>query len=533
MYNMSRRESKKDKEKISKFIPYDQQQELLLPQSVQEYIPENHIARTVNRIIDRLDITTLICSYDPEGAPAYHPRMMLKVLIYGMLIGIRSSRKIEALLKDSLVFMYLSGRQAPDFRTICRFRRRHLGEITGIFDQVVELCVELGMVTGETVFCDGTKVKANAAVKHSKTKKQIKKEMKKLKKEVRKMLKEAEDTDEKEDSLFGNSNPYTGEGKKSTLLTRIERLEQAYEEISEAENDVSPDDETVSPDEEKETRKEDKTKNKKDKEKGKKKEKKINITDFDAHIMQFSDKTLRPAYNGEVAVDGKENVIVACHLTDEATDHHQLQPLIEHAQDNGIHPDNAAADAGFFSYDNAAYVEEKGITGYIPDHFFAKEEKKETKKFRKSRFCYDEETDSYTCPAGNTLSFHHIQTRKDAPDLRVYQGSACSHCPLKEKCIKAQYRTVSRDPRDYLKEEMRSRLRTEKGKRLKQERSTKVESVFGNMKHNKKCTQFLLRGKQGAAIEFILMCIALNIEKIFMHVATHQDDVVTALQQVT
>jgi hypothetical protein len=84
-----------------------------------------------------------------------------------------------------------------------------------------------------------------------------------------------------------------------------------------------------------------------------------------------------------------------------------------------------------------------------------------------------------------------------------------------------------------LKEEMRSRLRTEKGKRLKKERSTKVESVFGNMKHNKKFTQFLLRGKQGAAIEFVLMCIALNIEKIFMHVATHQDDVVTALQQVT
>jgi transposase len=192
-----------------------------------------------------------MCSYDPEGAPAYHPRMIIKVLIYGMLIGIRSSRKIEALLKDSLVFMYLSGRQAPDFRTICRFRRRHLGEITGIFDQVVELCVELGMVAGKDVFCDGTKVKANAAVKHSKTKKQIKKEMKKLKKEVRKMLKETEDTDEREDSLFGNSNPYTGEGKKSTLLNRIERLEQAYEEISEDEDETaSPDDETVTPDDE-------------------------------------------------------------------------------------------------------------------------------------------------------------------------------------------------------------------------------------------------------------------------------------------
>ena len=114
MYNMSQRESKKDEEKISKFIPYDQQQELLLPQSVQEYIPENHIARTVNRIIDQLDITSLIHSCDLEGAPAYHPCMILKVLIHNMLIGIRGSRKRESLLKDSLVFIYVS-KPAPRF----------------------------------------------------------------------------------------------------------------------------------------------------------------------------------------------------------------------------------------------------------------------------------------------------------------------------------------------------------------------------------------------------------------------------------
>ena len=224
---------------------------------------------------------------------------------------------------------------------------------------------------------------------------------------------------------------------------------------------------------------------------------------------------------------------MACHLTDEATDHNQLQPLLEHTQDNNVHPDNAAADAAFYSHDNARYLEEKGITGYIPDNFFAKEEKKKTKKFRKSQFCYDEETDSFTCPGEHTLPFHHIQTRKGAPDLKIYKGTDCLHCPLKEKCTTADYHTVSRDPRDYLKEEMRSRLKTEKGKRLKKERSTRVESVFGNMKHNKKFMQFLLRGKQGAAIEFVLMCIALNIEKIFMHVATHQKDMIPVLQQVT
>ncbi|MGC1122118.1 MAG: transposase, partial [Candidatus Methanofastidiosia archaeon] len=111
---MNDKESENENEKISKFLLYDQHQEWLLPKSVQDYVPENHIARTVSDIIDHLDMTSIITSYDHRGAPAYHPRMMMKVLTYALLIGIRSSRKIEALLRDSLVFMYVSGRQTPD-----------------------------------------------------------------------------------------------------------------------------------------------------------------------------------------------------------------------------------------------------------------------------------------------------------------------------------------------------------------------------------------------------------------------------------
>jgi len=247
--------------------------------------------------------------------------------------------------------MYLSGRQAPDFRT--------MGEITAIFNQVVELCVELGMVAGEIVFCDCTKIRANTSVKHGKTGEQLEKEIIHLKEEAREMLEEANNTDGKEDSIFGNSNPYTGDEKFSSILNHIETLERTYEEIegeeAEAgEKEASVDDPTDPPGNEKEQNKE--------------KEPKINTTDFDANIMKFSDKTLCPAYNGEVTVDGEENVIVACHLTDEAIDHQQLQPLVEHTQDNGIHPHNLRTDAGFFNYDNASYLEEKGITGYIPDN---------------------------------------------------------------------------------------------------------------------------------------------------------------------
>ena len=296
---MSHIDFETEEEKISKFLPYDQHQEWLLPKSVQDYVRENHIARAVSDLLDHIDITCIIASYDHKGAPAYHPRMMLKVLVYALLIGIRSSRKIEALLQDSLVFMYLSGRQTPDFRTICRFRRNHTKDIEDIFQQVARLCKGLDMVGLKDVFSDGSKIKANASVKNSKKKEKIEKEIEMLKKEVKIMLEEAEKIDKREDQLYGDRNPYTGEGKVSPLLKKmkkIAKLEKIYKMFP-------------------------------------KEKEKVNTTDPDANIMQFSDKTKKPAYNGQIAVDGKENVIVAYRLTDEATDHYQLK-----RGDNRVYP---------------------------------------------------------------------------------------------------------------------------------------------------------------------------------------------------
>lgn len=493
---MNEKDFENGEEKVSRFIPYDPYQEMLLPKSTQDYIPKNHIARVLSRVIDHMDIASIVESYDHKGAPAYHPRMMLKVLSYAYLIGLRGSRKIDALLKDSLVFMYLSGGQTPNFRTICRFRREYGEKIEEIFSQIVTICAKLDMVGLENVFSDGSKIKANASVKNSKTREKIEKEIEELKKEVKTMLKEAEEVDKKEDQMYGDKNPYTGEGKVSPLLKKMERLEK-LEKIEE-----------MFGEEEKE---------------------KVNTTDPDANIMQFSDKQKKPAYNGQIAVDGKENVILACRLTDEATDHSQLKPLVESTEKNVGNPENWGADAGVFSYENAEYLENEGITGYIPDNFFKVEQKKKTKWLRKSQFAYNEKTDSYTCPADRELPFSHIQKRKGKPDVRIYRGATCPDCPLKEKCTKAQFRTISRDPREHLIEEMRERLKTEKGIEMKKQRSTTVEPTFGNMKHNKKFTRFLLRGTEKAAIEFILMCIAINIEKIFNYITAHQVDLNSVL----
>jgi transposase len=442
---------------------------------------------------------------------------MLKVVIYAYLIGIRSSRKIDALLQDSLVFMYLSGRQTPNFRTICRFRGEHEGRIEEIFDQVVGICATLGMVGEENVYYDGTKIKANASVRNSKTKEKIEKEIGELKKEVKTILKEAKEVDEKEDALYGDKNPYTGEGKVSPLLKKlekVEKLEEIRDMFSEKENEKVNE------------------KNEKVNEKNEKKEK-INTTDPDANIMQFSDKTKKPAYNGLVAVDEKEKIIIACHLTDEATDHHQLIPLTEKVKENIDAPDNVGGDAGFFSYENLEYCIKEAITPYIPDNFYKVEEKKKNKWYRKEQFKYDPETDTYTCPEGKELSFSHIQKRKEKPDLRIYRCLHCPDCPKKNQCTKAEHRTISRDPREHHIEDMRARLKTEKGIQMKKQRSTTVEPTFGNMKHNKKFTHFLLRGKGKAGIEFILTCIAIDIEKIYTYITAHNIDLNTVLATIT
>jgi len=487
--------SRKLEEKNSKFILYDQYQELLLPKSVQEFIPRDHPARAVSHIVDSLDISCVVETYDHRGAPAYDPRMMMKVLVYSYLTGTRGSRRIAALLNDSLAFMYLSGGQNPDFRTICRFRREHNEKIEEISEKVVEICKKLDMVGGKDAFLDGTKIKANASVGESKTQEQIEKEIEDLKKEVKLILEEAEKVDREEDLLYGDENPYTGTGKIPSLLKRVAKLEKIKLKIQEGE--------------------------------------KINTTDPEACIMQFSDKTKKPAYNGEIAVDGKENVICACRLTDEATDHSQLQPLMEQVEKNVGIPENTGADSGFFSYDNAVYLEGKGTNWYIPDNFWRVEEKKKNKKFRKSQFTYNEESDSYTCPAQNILLYHHTQKREGAPDLKVYRGINCPSCHLKEKCTKAEYRTLSRDPREYLIEEVRQRLKTEKGKQMRKDRSAKVEAPFGNSKYNKKFTHFLLRGKKYAGIEFTLLCVALNIEKIYFYTRAHGIDLTTILGKIT
>jgi transposase len=471
------------------FKKYDQKQQFLLPISLEDFIAEDHISRILNDIIDAIDITDLEAKYSKDGCPAYHPRLLIKILLYGYSINIRSSREIFKMTHTDTAFMYLAAMQHPDFRTICRFRSTHLDSIKNVFSHVVTVCKEMGMLGVGKISLDGSKVKANASIKQSKT-------ADALDKEIDKILKESIEIDKAEDEMYGDSTPYQMPKELVDKTKRLEKIQAAKKKLEEE------------------------------------KLEKINVTDNDAKIMKHKDGSLKPSYNGQIAVDDKEQVIVAADLVTDTNDVKQVDPMIQLIWATmGYKPTILLADAGYFSYDNIDLLNQIGTDSYIPDNFFRIEERGKSKYFPKSMFRFDTENDCYYCPAAITMPFKGIQKRDDEPDLKQYIGDHCSICVLKNACTKAKKRIISRDPREHLMEDMRKKLRTEDGKKLYQERMSTVEPVFGQMKQNRGFTEFLLRGENKAKVEFIMMCIVHNIEKIAGFLKRKAKDVKEVLQK--
>ena len=474
------------------FKDYDQRQTYLLPPSLDEFVGPEHPARIINDVVDSIDLSPVTSKYNGGGSTAYHPRMMLKVIIYAYSQCVYSSRRIGRGLESDTAFMYLSGMQHPDFRTICLFRATHCEAISDIFVEIVRLCASLGMVGLGHVSFDGTKLKANASIKQTKDKKALRKEMRRVKEKIKKLLKRAEEVDETEDAMYGPDN--NGGGIPDEIKDKEYRLKKLQEAKKELE---------------------------------KEKLKKVNVTDKDARLMQNSRKVIQPGYNGQIGVDTKEQIIVAADIIQEATDHHQLKPMLEQTEENfGKLPDEVSADAGYSSYDNFEYVEDKEIDAYIPDNKIESLDKKEAcdKKYDKSNFSYDEKANQYTCPEGKFL-VPHSKIKKNSRELTVYRSTDCKGCLVRKKCTKAEARTITRDGREPLQEKMRKKLRSKEGKVIYQQRGHTVEPVFSNIKWNRPKLIIMMRGKKKVRGEFLLMCIVHNIGKIISKIQAQPAEV--------
>lgn len=494
------------------FKDYNPNQISLLPPSLEELISPEHPVRTVASIIDKLDIDGLIAKYKGGGTSSHHPRMLLKVLIYGYLCNIYSSRKLEEAVEQNIHFMWLAGMTKPDHNTINRFRSERLkNQIKQIFSQIVLLLEAEGLVSLKTAFTDGTKIEANAnrytfvwgrAIQ--KSKERIEKQVEELWRYTEKIAKaERKDLSEQEFKQIDSQK----------VKQTIEKIDQAIkgktidpkvrQKINYARKNWAEKLEQYKQQQEILGRRNSYSK-----------------VDKDATFMRMKEDhmlngQLKPGYNLQISTNNQ--FILNYTLHQNPTDTKTLPSHVESFKElyNRL-PEELVADAGYGSEENYEFLESKNITGFVKYNVFDKEV---NKKNSSDPFVYDAETDTCFCPQGRPMFAvaERKNKKKDAYQSTAikYRNISCAGCPLKDSCNpRYQYKTYLKNQRLVeLRSKAKELLTTEYGIALRKQRCHDVETVFAQIKHNKGYKRFRLRGIEKVAIETGLLAIAHNLRK--------------------
>ena len=449
------------------FKHYNPKQILLLPPSLDEWLPQNHLARFISEIVDQLDLSELIKTYraNGQGSAAYHPAMMTKILLYAYCIGMPSSRKIAKALIDDVAFRWIAGGNFPDFRTICEFRRKHLQALQNLFPQVLLLCRKSGLVKAGVIALDGTKVKANASLSKNRSYEQLCKEEKQLQKKVKELFDIAENTDLEEDRIYGDRQGDELPEELNTAKKRLARIKEAKKLLEEKARKEA-EEKAKEPEKARNSGK-GSSRSAKKPDTSVKPEAKINMTDPDSHVQKNA-KGYIQGYNAQ-AVATEDQVIVACNVVNDANDYHQFSPMLDQAQENLSQIDTSAktvlADAGYCSESNLSDLETRdGIDGLI-----------------------------------STRKEQEMRKAKTSPGSR-----------RRSEKYKAMDKKLQRPVERYIYG-FRKRI---------------IEPVFGQMKYCHGFSGFFLRGLQKVKGEFSLWCSAHNLLKLYT--SNQQKEAVTA-----
>jgi transposase len=497
------------------FKTYNQQQGILLPTDLDELIESNHPVRVINAVIDHLDIDQIIKTYKGGGTSSFHPRMLLKVLVYAYICNEYSSRRIEQLLRRDIQFMWLSAMATPDHNTINRFRTDRLKDVLkNVFTQVVKLLVESGHVGLKDVNVDGTKIEANANRYTFVWGNAVKTNREKMGQQLEALWDYAEtiaaqELKDKRPSSFAPIDP--------------EQVSKTIEQINEALSEKQVD--------------------KKVKQKLKYAEKNwpantakyneqeqilagrnsYSKTDTDATFMRMKEDhmmngQLKAGYN--VQISSEDQFVLNYTIHPNPTDTLTLPAHIEDFEQNlGNTPDTLTADAGYGSEQNYEVMEGKKIEAYVKYNYFDKEQQGSRSSFNGDQLHYNEQEDYLVCPMGQHMRNMgtHKEQNKSGYEQQItrYQAPNCDRCPLRGKCHKQQgNRIVDVNHRlRKLKAQAAERLRSEEGIRKRKKRCWDVEPIFANWKQNKHFRRFRLRGKAKVSIEIGLIALAHNLQK--------------------
>jgi len=446
----------------------------LLPESMEDYVAPDDPVRAYDAFIKALDFRELGITLDPDkvGNSEYHPHAMLKLLVYGYSYGIRSSRKLERATHHNLSFIWLTSGLKPDHKTIAEFRRKNKEALANVLKQCARICIKLNLIEGNTLFVDGTKIRANASIKNTWTKEKALRALKHIDKHIKDILTQCDTVDEAEEGT-GSLVTMDKELKDQKILkSKVEGILKELEE---------------------------------------EKQKSLNTIDPECTRIN-SLQGSHAGFNFQSTVDEKEGLILSADVVSENNDLNQFASQINKANEIlGKKCKTACADSGYASTEELEKIDKQGIKVIVPSQRQAR--KGEPHEFAKERFTYDSKNDYYICPKGHKLIFYHLNEKNKA--YMISDKRICFSCLHYGTCTTSKTgRMVTR----LLNEEVRQRLEAQYEEPRSQEiyklRKEKVELPFGHIKRNLKVDSFLLRGQKGVRAEASILATCFNLARM-------------------
>ncbi len=464
---------------MSRFIEgQDRSQVTLLPECLDDYVGEDNTVRVVDAFINELDMVGLgFAGATPAGTgrPSYHPAVMLKVYLYGYLNRIQSSRRLERECQRNVELMWLTGRLAPDFKTIADFRRDNGKGIRNVCRRFVLLCRELKLFTESVVAIDGSKFKAVNNRERNYTPGKIERREREIEESIQRYLQALETADRTQPTELAIKTERL-QGKIVKLRARMQEL-QGLREVLQTQPDHQ-----------------------------------LSQSDPDARAMTThrTKGNAMVGYNVQAAVDTKNHLIVAHEVTNSGSDRSQLSQMALAAKEAmGKSKLIALADRGYYSGTELKACEDAGIAALVPKPMTSNA--KAEGRFDKTDFIYIKQDDEYQCPAGQRAKFRMARDERGMMTRR-YWSSACPKCPLKTQCTTSAYRRISRWEHEDVTERVQQRL--DRMPEAMVVRKSTIEHVFGTLKHWMGWTHFLTRGMKNVATEMSLSVLAYNLKRV-------------------
>lgn len=476
------------------------EQVTLFPDAVDDYIAQDNPVRFLDAFVDHLDVAALgfkHATVEDTGRPPYHPGDLLKLYLYGYLNRIRTSRLLERETKRNLEVIWLLKRLSPDHKTISDFRKDHGQALREVFKEFVLIAKRLALFGAELVAIDSTKFKASNARDRVKDQEQLAKGIDRINESISRYLTQLDENDAAEDQAAT-----TPALSKEQLQQKIASLQQQKEILEQARAQLTHEEQTYS-----------------------------SLTDPDCRLIKDR-HGIEPSYRAHAAVDAKHSLIVDYELTNDAADNNHLSSLASVTKTTlDVEHLDVCADAGYYDTVDLKTCDDNSITTYvpIPAPKIPKYTNVPTPHYYHDRFVYDEATDTYRCPEGQTLQYYRTTDKSDRRNIRIYRTSACRDCPVRTHCTTSpRGRYVYRWEHEAVLDRLKQRL-TVRPELLKQRKAI-IEHVFGTIKNIWGYRALLLRRLPKVASEVALMNLTYNIRRVLNIVGTQ--NLILHLQKV-